>query len=120
MGPRPTTIRQSVYGEVSGSNALIPNIKWTSKNVENLGVFFGNDGPALATFQKLLPKVTRSMNYRKQFRLSKLAKARVIEIFHASKLWYAACFYPIPFPSPRKTCKKRFSTMLIFPSKMSR
>ena len=72
------------------------NIKWTSKDVENLGVFFGNDGPALATCQKLLPKVTRSMNYWKQFRLSKLAKARVIEIFHASNLWYAARFYPIP------------------------
>ena len=37
------------------------------------------------------------MNYWKQFCLCKLAKARVIEIFHASKLWYAARFYPIPF-----------------------
>ena len=38
------------------------------------------------------------MDYWKQFRLCKLAKARVIEIFHASKLWYAARFYPIPPP----------------------
>ena len=70
------------------------NIKWTSENVENLGVYFGNDNPAAATFTKILPKVTRSMNYWKQFRLCKLAKVRVIEMFHASKLWYAARFYP--------------------------
>ena len=62
------------------------NIKWTNKNVENLGLFFGNDNPAAATFQKIFPKVIRSMNYWKQFRLSTLAKARVIEIFHATKL----------------------------------
>ena len=37
------------------------NIKWTSKNVKNLGVFFGNDGPAWATFQKLLPKVIHGL-----------------------------------------------------------
>ena len=83
------------------------SIKWASKNVENLGVYFGNDNPAAATFTKILPKVTRSMNYWKQFRLCKLAKARVIEIFHASKLWYAARFYPIP-PPILKTLQKAF------------
>ena len=36
------------------------------------------------------------MNYWKQFSLSKFSKARVIEIFHASRLWYASTFYPIP------------------------
>ena len=88
------------------------NIKWTSENVENSGVYFGNDHPASATFTKILPKVTRSMNYWKQFRLCKLAKARVIEIFHASKLWYAARFYPIP-PPILKTLQKAFLTVLI-------
>ena len=34
------------------------------------------------------------MNYWKQFRLCKLANARVIEIIHASKLWYPVRFYP--------------------------
>ena len=92
------------------------NIKWTSKNVENLGVFFGNDDPALATFQNLLPKVTRSMNYWKQFRLSKLAKARVIEIFHVSKLWYAARFYPIPSLTT-KALQKAFFDYVNFPFK---
>ena len=47
------------------------------------------------------------MNYWKQFRLCKLAKARVIEIFHAFKLWYAARFYPIPAPIT-KTLQKAF------------
>ena len=36
------------------------------------------------------------MNYWKPLALPILAKARVIEIFHASPLWYAATFYPIP------------------------
>ena len=92
------------------------NIKWTSENVENLGVYFGNDNPAAATFTKILPKVTRSMNYWKQFRLCKLAKARVIEIFHASKLWYAARFYPIP-PPILKTLQKAFFDYVNYPHK---
>ena len=92
------------------------DITWTNKNVENLGVYFGNDNPASATFTKLLPKVTRSMNYWKQFRLCKLAKARVIEIFHASKLWYAARFYPIP-PPILKTLQKAFFDYVNYPLK---
>ena len=36
------------------------------------------------------------MKYWKPFKLSKLGKIRVIEIFHASQIWYAARFYPIP------------------------
>ena len=82
------------------------NTKWTNKNVETLGVYFGNDNPAAETFKKVHPKVIRSMNYWKQFRLCKLAKARVVEIFHASKLWYAARFYPIPPPPPNVTVKQ--------------
>ena len=69
---------------------------WTSGNVENVGLFFGNDNPALRTFEKILPKVIRSLNYWRHFALNKLSKARTIEIFHASKLWYAARFYTIP------------------------
>ena len=92
------------------------NIKWTNKNVENLGVFFGNDNPAAATFQKIFPKVIRSMNYWKQFQLSTLAKARVIEIFHATKLWYAARFYPIP-PPLTKLLQKAFFDYVNFPHK---
>ena len=36
------------------------------------------------------------MDYWKPLQLPILAKAKVIEIFHASPLWYAASFYPIP------------------------
>ena len=71
-------------------------IKWTNANVENLGVFFGRDDPAKHTFDKILPKITKSINFWKTFHLSKLAKARVLEIFVASKLLYAAKFYPMP------------------------
>ena len=69
---------------------------WTNGNVYNLGVFFGNDDPALHTFNKIIPKIEKSITFWKQFYLSKFAKARIIEIFHASRLWYAAKFYCIP------------------------
>ena len=69
---------------------------WTKDNVKALGVYFGNTNPGDKTFEDIIPKVKRSMNYWKQFCLSKLSKARVIEIFHASRLWYASSFYPIP------------------------
>ena len=72
------------------------NIKWTNKNIKRLGVYFGNDNPAKHTFQEIRPKIIRSMNFWKQFALSKLAKSRVTEIFHASRLWFAATFYDIP------------------------
>ena len=82
------------------------NIKRMNKNVETLGVYFGNDNPAGETFAKILPKVIRSMNYWKQFRLCKLVKAWVVEIFHASKVWYAARCYPPPPPPHTHTRKK--------------
>ena len=56
------------------------------------------------------------MNYCKQLRLSKLAKVRVIEIFHASKLWYAARFYPIPTLT-MQALQKAFFHYVNFPFK---
>ena len=72
------------------------NIEWTSKNVKNLGVYFGNDNPAFHTFNSIMPGVNRRLNYWKQFHLSIIGKARAIEIFIASKLVYAIKFYKIP------------------------
>ena len=69
---------------------------WTNGNVKTLGLYFGNDDPAWHTFNDIIPKVTRSMNYWKQFKLCRFSKSRVIEIFHASRLWYACTFYPLP------------------------
>ena len=71
-------------------------IEWTNKNVKNLGVYFGNDKPQVHTFEEIIPNIRRSMNFWKPFQLSKFSKARIIEIFHASRLWYTARFYPIP------------------------
>ena len=60
------------------------DIEWTNKNVKTLGVYLGNENPAEKTFKEIIPKIKKSMDYWKQFKLSKLfAKARVIEIFHA-------------------------------------
>ena len=92
------------------------SIPWTNGNVKTLGVYFGNDDPARQTFTELLPKVITSTNFWKQFRLSKLAKARVVEIFHASRLWYAARFYPIP-PTIGKDLQKAFLDYINYPHK---
>ena len=72
------------------------NIHWTSTNVNNLGIYFGNSDPAFNTFQDIVPKFKRRLSYWKQFSLTKIGKARVVEMFLASKLVYAIKFYPIP------------------------
>ena len=90
------------------------DIEWTNENVKTLGVYFGNNNPAEQTFEEIVPKIKRSMNYWKQFRLSVFAKARVIEIFHASRLWYAATFYNIP-PNIAKDLQKAFFDYINFP-----
>ena len=90
------------------------DIEWTNKNVKTLGVYFGNENPAKQTFEEIIPKIKKSMDYWKQFKLSKFAKARVIEIFHASRLWYAAKFYSIP-PLMVKQLSTAFFDYVNFP-----
>ena len=58
------------------------------------------------------------MDYWKQFKLSKLAKSRVIEIFHASKLWFAITFYDLP-GATQKEINKMFFDYINFPLKTS-
>ena len=90
------------------------NIEWTNGNVKSLGVYFGNEDPAKQTFEEIVPKVRRSMDYWKQFNLSTFAKARIVEIFHASRLWYAATFYPIPL-NIETELQKAFFAYINFP-----
>ena len=90
------------------------DIKWTNKNVKNLGIFFGNDNPALATFNTIIPEVKKKLAYWKQFTLSKIGKARVLETFIASKLIYALKFYPIP-TSMQKDLQKSMIEFVNFP-----
>ena len=45
------------------------SVKWSSKNVEMLGVYVGNDNPALETFQKIAPEVKRRLHFWKPSRL---------------------------------------------------
>ena len=90
------------------------NIKWTNGNVKNLGVYFGNDKPGNKTIEEIIPKIKKSMDYWKQFKLKAFAKARIIEIFHASRLWYAASFYDVTDPQ-RKQLQKYFLDYINFP-----
>ena len=71
-------------------------IEWTNLNVENLGIFLGNDKPGEATYLKQTHKCTRILNFWKQFNISKIGKARVVEMFVISKLMYIMKFYIIP------------------------
>ena len=85
------------------------NVKWSSGDIENLGIYFGNDNPSQKTFEKIVPKFKRRLAYWKQFTLTKIGKARVVEMFLASKLVYAMKFYPIPHIF-KMSCRTQFST----------
>ena len=75
----------------------IEGIKWTNGDLENLDIYFGAENLAIKTFQKkIVPKFKRKLTYWQQFTLIKIGKARVVEMFLASKLVYAVKFYPIP------------------------
>ncbi len=91
-------------------------IKWTNKNVKNLGVFFGHDRPDRSTFESIVIKIKKSLDFWKQFRLCAFSKARVIEIFHASRLWFASTFYNIP-EDTLKEMQQLFSDFINFPNK---
>ena len=91
-------------------------IKWTNKNVRYLGIYVGNDRPDLQTFNEIVPKMRRRLHFWKPLALPVLAKARVIEIFHASKLFFASSFYPIP-PDIEKEISEAFMEYITFPKK---
>ena len=91
-------------------------IKWTSGNVKQLGIYVGNKDPVTLTFKEIIPKITRRLNFWKPLKLPILAKSRVIEIFHASKLFYAASFYTIP-PDMEKDISAAFLDYIDFPRK---
>ena len=93
------------------------DITWTSKNVENLGVFFGNADPGKETFNKIFPSVYKRLNYWKQFKLSQIGKARVVDMFLISKLTYAMKFYPIP-QDIVKGLQKAIFEFVNFPNKV--
>ena len=78
------------------SDEPLPDVTWTNGNVEYLGIFVGNNAPDVATFDEVIPKIKKSLNYWKQFRIRCIGRARVTAMFHTSLLWYAAKFYPIP------------------------
>ena len=92
-------------GSWKGRRVSPMKIKWTSKNVENLGVFFGNKNPAGDMYDKMIPSLIKRLNYWKQFKLTQMGKARTVEIFLISKLIYATKFYPIP-ENIQKTMQK--------------
>jgi hypothetical protein len=92
-------------------------IKWTSKNVFNLGVFLGNCNPAQATFDKIIPGVRQRLHYWKHFTLTQLGKARAAEIFAVSKCLYATKFYTFP-PSMRINLQQEIFNYVNFPRKV--
>ena len=87
---------------------------WTNKNVEILGIYIGHDEPARKTFNKIQIEMNSSIKYWKQFHFSKLAKSRIIEIFTASKLWYATKFHPIP-ENITSLIQKQFEDFIYWP-----
>ena len=80
-------------------------------------MYFGNNDPALATFNELIPKINKGMDYWKQLKLTQIEKARAVEMFLASKLIYAMNFYPIPANIQNKLQKDIFD-FINFPQKV--
>ena len=93
-------------------------IKWTNKNVFSLGVFFGNDNPDTATYNSIVPEIKKRLNYWKQFKLTEIGKARVTEMFLASKLIYAIKFYTIP-TKIREELQQSIFNFINFPHKVT-
>ncbi len=96
----------------------IPSIRWTSGDLKNLGIYFGNENPALRTFEEIVPKFQKRLSYWKQFSLSKLGKATVAEMFLASKLVYAMKFHPIP-QRFQKEIQDSIFNFINFPNKVT-
>ena len=76
----------------------------------------GNDRPDLQTLNEIVPKMKKRLHFWKPLQLPTLAKARVIEIYHASKLFYALNFYSIP-QTVEKDITEAFMDYLTFPKK---
>ena len=93
------------------------DIEWTRGNVKNLGVFFGNENPGLGTYNQIIPDLIRRLHFWKQFHLTQIGKARVVEIFLASKLIYATKFYPLP-ENIVKQMQAAIYEYLTFPNKV--
>ena len=89
-------------------------ISWTSGNVKALGIYLGNQKPGETLLKEIYEKIETSLNFWKSFYLSKFAKARILEIFISSKLWYAAKFIPIP-ANYQTMIQKKFNQFIIYP-----
>ena len=92
------------------------DIKWTNTNVKALGVYMGNNKPNELLLEEIYAKMCTSINFWKTFHFSKFAKARIIEIFISSKLWYAAKFIEIPTSFVNKF-QKLLNDFIIYPHK---
>ena len=103
-------------GSWKGRRTTPLGIEWTSKNVRNLGVYFGNDDPSAKTFSDITPKVSKRLHYWKTFKLSPIGKARTTEIFIASTLVYAIKFYKIPDETAKKA-QNEIRDFVNFPQK---
>ena len=79
-------------------------------------IYVGNDRPDLQTFNEIVPKLKKRLHFWKPLKLPLLAKARVLEIYHASKIFYASNFYPIP-SDIAKDISNAFMDYITFPKK---
>ena len=85
-------------GSWKNRRVLNIDVKWklTNKNVKSLGVYFGNDKPENESFNEIIPEIIKVLNYWKQFKITNMGKARIVEMFLISKLITTLKFYTIP------------------------
>ena len=77
-------------------------------------MYFGNEDPANETFSEIVPKTTKVLNYWKQFNITNMGKARIVEMFLVAKLIYAIKFYNMP-RNFREQLQKEINDFVTFP-----
>ena len=84
--------------------------------MQYFGIYVGNERPDLKTFEEVVPKMKKRLHFWKPLALPLLAKARIIELYHAFKLVYASNFYPIP-PHIQQEVNNALIDYINFPKK---
>ena len=72
------------------------DLKWSDDKVFALGLWFGNKDTSEINFQEQLIKLKKQFLFWKPRRLSLLGRAKVVNIFILSRLWYRTEIFPIP------------------------
>ena len=79
------------------------NIEWTSGNVKNLGIYFGNDNPSYKTFEEITPNLKGALHIGNNFHFLKLEKQELQKCF-----WHLSFSTPLSFIQSLQTFERKY------------